>query len=67
MINRILIKLSVFQSKKSSNKGISSGGGVLLLRETDIRLGITNELAKMFPDKRDARSLSDNYVDLPCN
>jgi hypothetical protein len=33
---------------------ISSDGGVLLLREADKRLGITNELAKIFPDKIEA-------------
>ena len=37
---------------------ISSDGGVLLLREADKRLGITNELAKMFPDKRDASKIT---------
>jgi len=37
---------------------ISSDGGVLLLREADKRLGITNDLAKMFPDKRDASKIT---------
>lgn len=37
---------------------ISSDGGVLLLREADKRLGITNEVAKMFPDTRDASKIT---------
>lgn len=37
---------------------ISSDGGVLLLREVDKRLGITAELAKMFPDKRDTSKVA---------
>jgi hypothetical protein len=36
---------------------ISSDGGVLLLREADKRLGITNELARIFPDRRDANKV----------
>jgi hypothetical protein len=31
---------------------ISSDGGALLLREADRKLGITNQLAKLFPDQR---------------
>lgn len=37
---------------------ISSDGGVLLLREADKRLGLTNELAKNFPDKRDSDKIT---------
>ena len=37
---------------------ISSDGGVLLLREADKRLGITADLAKVFPDKRDASKVA---------
>jgi len=37
---------------------ISSDGGVLLLREADKRLGITAELARMFPDKRDTSKVA---------
>jgi hypothetical protein len=33
---------------------ISSDGGVLLLREADRRIGMTNELAKIFVDEREA-------------
>lgn len=34
---------------------VSSDGGVLLLRQADRRLGLSNRLAKVLPDSRDAR------------
>ncbi|WP_341789889.1 transposase [Rickettsia endosymbiont of Polydrusus tereticollis] len=41
---------------------ISSDGGVLLLREADKRLGITEELAKIFPDRRDGSKITHNMA-----
>ncbi len=56
----------IYQSKVKNRQieinftggNISSDGGVLLLREADKRLGLTNELAKIFPDKRDSDKIT---------
>ncbi|WP_341754737.1 transposase [Candidatus Tisiphia endosymbiont of Dioctria rufipes] len=43
---------------------ISSDGGALLLREADKRLGITDELAKLFPDKHDPSKITHSLVSM---
>ena len=43
---------------------ISSDGGVLLLRELDARLGITQKLAECFTDHRDASRIEHSVLEL---
>jgi len=43
---------------------ISSDGGALLLREVDVRLGVTQRLAACFTDRRDARFVEHSVLEL---
>ena len=41
---------------------INSDGGVLLLREADRRLGISDGIAKLFPDQRDPSRITHHVL-----
>lgn len=45
---------------------ISSDGGILLLREADKNLGLTKELAKLFPDKRNPELITHSVQTMLC-